>query len=150
MAETRVFMPVNRLANAVKSGKGLGANELVMDAEIRVAGLSRSIRAFVETELKALLVYRVVNDETLLRELPLIDSRCVRIAEVAGAAGLHSVGAITGGIVAMIDAYRTAKLWRPEALRLHLDSLAAVATAGENDAVVSHLRAMRESMGVTD
>jgi len=73
---------------------------------------------------------------------------------VAGAAGQRTQGEIARGIYATVTSLGSAERWHSEALRLQLSSLALAQAepmdAAAAEALLGRLRALRQSVGVTE
>lgn len=155
MAVVRIFTPENRLAKILESVEAPTGRELVAEAEACVADLRDSIVAHVADRLSEIATYAAMGDDLLFGGRRALGAAALDVAEVAGAAGLETVGEIARGISAMIDSHFTSGVWRIDALRVHLGALALVnQRAGEDLAegalVLKHLHTMREAIGVAE
>lgn len=154
MPAARVFTPENRLAEVLQTTRGIAANELIADAEKRVADQDASIRAYVFERVKSILSMVDGEDSMTGGRTAEIGARAMQIAEVAGAAGLGSLGEVARGISAMVEAAGPEGSPRPEALALHLDALRLLDRNGGHvegeEQMLVRLRALRTAVGVAD
>lgn len=155
MPEARIYLPENPLAKTVESRFGPRIQDLVANADMRVLARKKAIEAFVAEKVEALIVHRLDDDDTLRRNFATIHQHAVEMSEVAGAAGLDSIGAVATGIVAMAEARGQRNLWHPAALRLHIDALALLMTGADDisqaqAALLLQLRLLREAIGLLE
>jgi hypothetical protein len=131
------------------------AHELVFDANERVKLLEGAIRAYVAEKLKEISWYADQGEEVMFAESRSLADAAFSVAEVAGAAGLQSIGEIARGIGAMVENLFTSGVWHTDALQLHIGALALInedgsGTTAENAHILERLRAMREAVGVVE
>ena len=153
MANARIFKPENRLAQAM--GGGQTAADLIAAADARIAALQPAVRSYVDEHLKRILRYATASEDVLFSECRELGRDALAVAEVAGAAGLETIGEITRGINAMVQSLTARGIWHTGALRLHLSALALVSQAqnqgaGDNSVMLNQLHAMRASLGIDE
>ena len=155
MAKARVFTPENRLAKTFGTTAGCSAPELIAAAEVRVTALRPAIRAHVSQKLEAILRYASEGDDVLFAESCNLGEAALSIAEVAGAAGLETVGEIARGISAMVENLVTRGVWHTDALRLHIQALSLTSqtsddASSENRLMLERLQTMRKVLDVAE
>lgn len=155
MIVARIFTPENRLANILHSADAPTGAELVAAAEGRLANLQDRIRDYVAEKHKEIVAYAALGDDILFAECGALGEAALGVAEVAGAAGLVTVGEIARGISAMVDSLFSSGVWHTDALRLHIDALALVDPhasdgAPDSDRILKRLRTMREAVGILE
>jgi hypothetical protein len=155
VAKARVFDVENPLAKVICTLGGELPAKLVETADREVAKLHSIIRDYVRDEVAAILIYSSAGEDLLFADSERLGQHALNVAEVAGAAGLDGIGEIAAGINSLIENLRESGLWRPEALRLHLDALTLVSQGGAIDRsgeglVLRRLRAMRQAIGVQE
>ncbi|RYG87611.1 MAG: hypothetical protein EON58_20605 [Alphaproteobacteria bacterium] len=154
MAEPRIFTPTSRLREMVGLASGSNEEELIADADIRVARQRDALREFVFSRLNELQAYQGSSDEELFSARSAIAVIAIHIADVAAAAALTTVGEIAGGIQAMLEAGEAGGIWHTGAMRLHLRSLQLVRdnddAADENALILQRLATLRRAVGVAD
>src|SRR5579875_3517803 len=153
MPNARVFTPENPLSKVVQTTGGAGANELIASAEKRVADLGPSIRAYVFERVKAILA--IVDDPSAAATgTAEIGAAAMKVAEVAGAVGLASLGEVARGISAMVEAAGPDGAPRPDAFALHIDALRLLDRSGGHidgeEQMLARLRALRTAVGVPE
>jgi hypothetical protein len=155
MPTARIFTPENRLSKVLD---GPGATEkrlLIAAAEERVAERASAIAAFVRAEVQRILAYSAQSDATLFAECWTLEGLALKVAEVAGAAGMEAIGDVTRGIAATVNNLRGTGALHTEALRVHIQSLALVSQGSggrtrENEVVVDRLATMRRMIGIAE
>jgi hypothetical protein len=152
---TQVFRPENRLAHMVRDGgPGADMRQLIASAEAQVEELRASTTAYVQGRLDHILLLAREDDQALLARAHELGAAALGIAEVAGAAQLGALGEAAAGVSAMIEAFRTGGVWRPDALRVHLDALQLLASDGAHapghEEMLARLRGLRAAIGVEE
>jgi hypothetical protein len=155
VADTIIFTPENRLAKILLNVDAPMAHQLIQQADVRVAQLADVIREHVVNKLKKVLDLAGATEADLLAECKAIGANATEIAEVAGAAGLETIGEIARGVAAMVENQVKRGLWHGEALRLHINTLSLVSEgASENPAadakLADELRVLRKAIGVIE
>jgi hypothetical protein len=155
MTAPQAFIPRNRLASALKDTGGETAAELIAAADRLVAGKCEAIKAYVGETVARIVALETVRDEELRAQGETIGRDALGIADVAGAAGLETLGEVARGLAVAVQALRESGVWRADVLRLHISGLRAVATgqAGPPEAVgalLLQLRALRAAFGATE
>lgn len=155
MSVVKIFMPENRLADIIGGPDDPTAASLVRDAETRVFALRDQIRQYV-AEQHAILAERAdAPEELIFADCQQIAHAARSISDVAGAAGMETLGEAARGIFALINALGCKGVWHTDALKLHVDALALFnsdAPPGNSDSVqiLKRLRAMRDWLGVVE
>jgi len=155
MPKARIFTPENRLLKILESPGGTEKEVLIAAAEEKVAEGASAIAAYVRAEVRRILAYSAESDAILFAECWSLEASALKVAEVAGAAGMEAIGDVTRGIAAMVDSLRTRGALHTEALRLHIQSLGLVSqgTGGrtrENEVVVDRLASMRRAIDIAE
>ncbi len=153
MTEPLVHTPKNRLAKVLGNDEAPLAEQLIADANGKVASLAEAVRGHVRKALDHILTYVGREDEALFAASHALGAAALSVAEVAGAAGMTAIGEIARGVSALVDDGVLRGNLRADALRLHLDALALVSRDGDgrgpdNDIVVIRLAALRKAIGV--
>ena len=152
MSKTRVFTPENRLANILQANRGAGANELISNAQARVAELGPSIRRTVLDRVERILSMSRDGGIVAPSDREALGATALEVAELAGAVGLRGLGEVACGISAMVDCAGAQGVWRPEAVTLHLDALRLLQKGGGQaqgeEQMLARLRVLRTAIGV--
>lgn len=155
MARVRYLTPENRLARAIGGAGARPAEELVCNAEERVAALEPQIAEFVSAEVELILRLGLQSEELVFADCREIADAALRVAEVAAVANLPAVGEAARGIRAMIEGLFDGGIWHSDALKLHVDALSLLAHGprqGEEEEgrILERLKRMRARIGVHD
>lgn len=151
----RIFLPQNPLAAAIDASTGVAPRQLLAEADQRVADLGPRLREFVTARLERLLRFASETDDALYAESRTISGAALEVAEVAGAAGMTTIGEIARGISALVDNLLGKGAWHGDALRLHLQAMALASQAAqdalpEDKLMLDRLQTMRKVLGVTE
>jgi hypothetical protein len=173
VANKIIFTPENRLAKVLLNVDAPMAHQLIQQADVRVAQLTDAVREqvicklrkehdvgklekeYVAAKLRAILDLAGVTEEDLLAECQAIGQAATEIAEVAGAAGMATIGEIARGVAAMVENQIKRGTWHGEALRLHINTLSLMGQGDsetpEADAkLADELRVLRKAIGVVE
>jgi hypothetical protein len=155
MAKPRVFTPENRLAKSFGTTAGASAPELIAAAQVRVTAMGPALRAHVSEKLETIMRYAPEGDDVLLAESHHLGAAALSIAEVAGAAGLETVGEVARGISAMVENFAACGVCHTDALRLHVQALSLASqspddASEENRLMLERLRTMRKVLDVAE
>jgi hypothetical protein len=155
MPPATLYTPRNRLAKVVGGAGDPTLAILTARAETHVRSVTGDIRAFVLQSVSRLTALANRPEAEVVADRQAIGDLALAICEVAGAAGLASIGDVARGIRAMTDAWASPEAWHADAFRLHIDSLALL-SAGTGEAetaaesVLLRLRHMRGWLGVPE
>ncbi|MDP1737918.1 MAG: hypothetical protein Q8L23_10810 [Caulobacter sp.] len=155
MGQARIFTPENRLARVLSSLQGATAEQLVANAEARVAGLETAIRAYVQDRLTPIMAYADLDEAALFARCQDLGAMSLDISEVAAAGGMVTIGEAARGISAMVEGLLDRGVWHTDALKLHLDALALLSQtpspgAAQVKAIMDQLLTMRRSIGISE
>ncbi len=150
-----IFRPENRLAKILADLTGESAQVLIAEANARVEALGDVIRAYVREKLEVIALYGAADEAVLFAESRTLGDAARGVSEVAGAAGMDTIGEIACGICAMIDNLTANGVWHTEALKVHISALklvnqGAVGRDAGNDAILERLTAVRAAVGIPD
>lgn len=153
--KTRIILPHNPLASAVDSFAGVHVSQLIREADKRVEALTPRLREFVTAKLGDLLRLAGASDDALYAESRTISDAALEVAEVAGAAGMTTIGEIARGISALVDNLLGKGAWHGDALRLHLQAMSLANQAAkdalpEDKLMLERLQMMRKVLGVSE
>ena len=151
----QIFTPENRLAPILGGLAGETPNQLIAEADARVGALRGVIRNYVAKGLEVIAGYATADESILFAESATLGDVARGVAEIAGAAGMETIGEIACGICAMIESLTTNGVWHTEALRVHINALklvnqGAVGRDATDDAILRRLSAVRAAVGVLD
>jgi len=151
----RAIMPENRLARALRPAGGLDARELIAQAEARIELLRPSIRAHVQEMVGEIAPFARQDDDSLFAGRRRLGAAALSVAEVAGAAGMVSVGEIARGLSAMLNSILAKGIWHTDPLRLHIHALALAMQAGDDacpqtQLMLARLSQMRKVLDVAE
>jgi hypothetical protein len=152
MSTAHVFTPENRLAKILDSLGGTTPEDMISDADRRVAEMTGAIQQFVAEKVTLILPFADQEDDVLFAECRTLAGLAIQVAEVAGAARLKAVGDIAGAIASMIERLVTHGVWHGEALRVHIRALTIVSqtpgrAAEDDNLILENLRRMRAAIG---
>ena len=155
MGAVRIFTPDNRLADIVGGPGDFTVDELEARAIERISTIRPDLKAFVAEQVLAIEAISSKPEEIIFAESLALAAHAMAICEVAGAVGLGPLGESARGVSTMIDALIDQGVWHTEALKLHIDALAMLASKpGMPDAearkVLARLKAMRDGIGVAE
>ena len=151
MSAVRIFKPHNPLSKIIDPCDGAKAEYLIASARTRVAALDSEIRGYVARMLDKIAAYATVDDDSLFAARAAVGATALNIADVAGAIGMETIGEIARGLDAMVQSAAHGGVWRPDAVRLHIQSLGMVDQTrpdrtGEAT-ILENLRALRLAAG---
>jgi hypothetical protein len=151
----KVFLPENRLADFVGVVDGVLPNELVSAAEARVEDMRESLEEVIAATLEEMLALGMQPEELVFADCREISRLALEIAEIAGAAGMTSIGEAARGVRIMIDSLFLGGVWHSDALRLHFEALQLLSSEprpgpDEETAILARLQRMRQRVGVRE
>lgn len=155
MPFTRITTPPNRLSRFLGGPGAVASDDLVREAEARVAELKPQLLDFIALEIETILAIGGQSEEIVFAECRALADAALRVAEVAGAADAHALGEVARGIRAMVESLFIAGVWHSDALRLHVEAIAMLAHGPEQSpeelrVITERLRRMRQRIGVID
>lgn len=155
MGQARIFTPENRLARVLASLQGSAPQQLVADAEARVAELGAAIRRYVQDRLGPIMAFGDLGEDVLFARCRELGAMSLDVAEVAGAAGMEAIGEAARGISAMVEGLVDRGVWHTDALKLHLEALSLLSQSaapdeGQIKAILDQLVTMRRAIGLSE
>lgn len=146
---------VNRLAGILDSPDGIAVEDMVANAEKRVARLAGDLHRFVGGCVDQIVAIHGEGEEALFAASLTVGDLAMNIAEVATGPRLEAVGEVARGIRAMVDSLVAHGVWHTDALNLHITSLDLLygdqrPADAEVARVLTDLREMRLAVGATD
>ncbi len=155
MSIVKIFTPENPLAAIIGGPDDPTTASLVRDAETRIYTLRDDIRRHVAEQHAILAARADAPEETIFADCHQIAAAARAISDVAGAAGMETVGEAARGIFALINALGCKGVWHTDALKLHVDALAlfnsdAPPSRSDSVQILKKLKAMREWVGAPD
>jgi hypothetical protein len=101
-----------------------------------------------------IIAFAACSEEDLFAESSKLGRHALNVADIAGAAGLKTIGEVANGINSLLQNLSSSGLWHSEALRLHLNAMALInegsAGAQAEAVVLERLRAMRRAIGAQE
>lgn len=155
MPVAEIFMPENRLGAILGGASDPTSARLTKAAERRVDTLQSGLRLHVAGNMQIVRALARQSDETLLAESHALGDAAQAICEVAGAAGLYALGEAARGVFMMVAAHAAQGIWRPEALKVHMNAMIMIdaepdpdAASGRHALILEELQGLRTRIGI--
>ena len=155
MPVAEIFMPENRLGAIIGDAADPTTSRLARAAELRVDTLKAGLLLHVASHMQIIRRLARQSDDVALLDCGELGEAAQAICEVAGAAGLYALGEAARGVFIMVAAQGVQGLWRPEALKAHLNAMVMIDgepdpdhMSGRHATILEELLALRTKIGI--